>query len=508
MNIRVCLLLNLIAGFFILSSSQFCFGGWEVASYGIKETYANLVFVDSKRDIVYVATDNFVYASKDNGETWKEVFSAPGKEAKVTSVAVSPQSGSAVIVATEDGFYLSEDSGHNWHKYYQKKVNYVTWFSQDNIYMGTDEGVFVSHDSAVTWQPVSVGLGILSVKYIETCAQVTVYACTSDRIFKSEDSAVSWKEVYSFLKKDAPEEALYEEFPEDDDESFSQINSLVVDADDPAKVYAATSKGVLFSGDAGRSWSFMTKSGIDSSSVKNLIIADEVLYAATSKGVFQYSKNELMWVHAYAGAGVRNANFLSFNKRDLLLWVAAENGVFVNKKSRADYSNVEMDLPQYIKEKLGKEPTIAELQRAAINYAEVHPDKIKNWRKEAKIKALIPEFDLGYDKNVSLSATNNNFIVGPNGWNMDLKWNVGDVIFSDDQTNIDVRSRLMVQLRDDILDDVTRLYYERRRLQVEMFTSPPKSEKDRYEKLLRLEELAANIDALTGGYFSAHISKV
>jgi hypothetical protein len=65
----------------------------------------------------------------------------------------------------------------------------------------------------------------------------------------------------------------------------------------------------------------------------------------------------------------------------------------------------------------------------------------------------------------------------------------------------------MVQLRDDILDDVTRLYYERRRLQVDMMLSPPKTDKEKYDKLLRLEELAAGIDALTGGYFSSAIAQ-
>ena len=63
-------------------------------------------------------------------------------------------------------------------------------------------------------------------------------------------------------------------------------------------------------------------------------------------------------------------------------------------------------------------------------------------------------------------------------------------------------SYLVVQLRDDVLDEVTRLYFERRRLQINLFLDPPKELKDKIEKDLRLQELTAGVDALTGGYLS------
>jgi hypothetical protein len=65
----------------------------------------------------------------------------------------------------------------------------------------------------------------------------------------------------------------------------------------------------------------------------------------------------------------------------------------------------------------------------------------------------------------------------------------------------------MVQLRDDILDEVTKLYFERRRTQIELLTQPPKNEKSKIEKELRLQELTASIDALTGGYLSKNIEE-
>ena len=76
------------------------------------------------------------------------------------------------------------------------------------------------------------------------------------------------------------------------------------------------------------------------------------------------------------------------------------------------------------------------------------------------------------------------------------------LIWNSDQTSIDTRSKLMVELRDDIMNEITRTYFERRRLQIEMVTSSPNDLKVSLEKELRLQELTADIDALTGGYFS------
>jgi hypothetical protein len=69
-------------------------------------------------------------------------------------------------------------------------------------------------------------------------------------------------------------------------------------------------------------------------------------------------------------------------------------------------------------------------------------------------------------------------------------------------------SSLGVQLRNDILDDLRRTYYERKRLQFELMSDPrPKDMNTKFEKELRLQELTQAIDDLTGNYFSEHARK-
>ena len=111
---------------------------------------------------------------------------------------------------------------------------------------------------------------------------------------------------------------------------------------------------------------------------------------------------------------------------------------------------------------------------------------------------------MDFDKTVTtaLGSTYDKTAVGPQDWGVNLKWKVGELIWNGDQTSIDSRSKLMVELRDDIINELTRLYFERRRLQMEMLFQPPQSDIERVEKELRLQELTALIDGLTGGYLS------
>jgi hypothetical protein len=62
----------------------------------------------------------------------------------------------------------------------------------------------------------------------------------------------------------------------------------------------------------------------------------------------------------------------------------------------------------------------------------------------------------------------------------------------------------MAELRDSILDEVTKTYFERQRVTMELESLAIGDNKKRREKELKLQELAASLDALTNGYFSAH----
>ena len=232
----------------------------------------------------------------------------------------------------------------------------------------------------------------------------------------------------------------------------------------------------------------------------------------------RFAEKENMWREFYCGLNAREAAFIALTPQQDGLWLAAKDGAF---KSAGDiYEIKEASLSGKTKDVLqnfSHEPSYLEIQEAAIEYGEVHPEKIAKWRRAAKGQAFLPRLSFGIQKDTSkglhwdAGTSPDTWVIGPEeedtGWDITCTWDLGELVWNNDQTLIDVRSKLMVQLRDDILDEVTRLYFERRKLQVELMQSPPKGIDALLEKELRLQELTADIDAMTGGYLSREIAK-
>jgi len=228
--------------------------------------------------------------------------------------------------------------------------------------------------------------------------------------------------------------------------------------------------------------------------------------------VARFDANTAQW--QAMTAGLSDTTILDLAGSPGRLWIAAGDGVY-----RFDLPMGIAEVAPAARELLANfvhEPTIARVQQAAVQYAEVHPDKIRHWRRQATVSALLPSLSFGWDRdstqNVEIDqGTFPNFQVletEDRNRNMDVSvnWDLADLIWNQDQTSIDVRSKLMVELRDDIVDEVTRLYFERRRVQVTLLTAPPADERELMEKELRVQELTALIDGMTGGYFAEQVS--
>lgn len=167
--------------------------------------------------------------------------------------------------------------------------------------------------------------------------------------------------------------------------------------------------------------------------------------------------------------------------------------------------------------KFDNEPTVRQVQLAAIAYYNVSPDTIQSLRSKARHKALLPGLTIGgsvYKLSSSLSV--DDIIYRPigiaqfqdqnnvyTGVSTSLTWNLDKLVFNAEE--LDVMS--LIGIQDGIQREVTTLYYVRRRLQIEQLLNPPTTTAARIAAELRLEELTGLLDAYTGGFFSKSIKK-
>ncbi len=480
----------------------------------------------SNKDELYIATKNVLYRARDAKERWEPVFSLPqGGNDEINCIAGRAKT---IFIGTKNGLLRSEDYGANWKKVFKTVLaarNNITYIelskhNRNMILMGTERGVFLSGDLGNKWQEISDGLKDSSIKCLALNKEL-MYAGTESGLYVMRPGIDGWQRAFvrSMGEKSEVEE------PEDRDyeESEKDMSIRCVTIND-SRVYIAYDRDILYSDDGAKSWNNFSGDGLNG--VVNYILMspkNKNMYCATTKGVFEFSEEKARWLELYRGmAKPITANRLIFAGEDEKVLLAVtdkglhsfEGGDFLIDK----YPDIERSV-KTLKIVLDGEPTFKELREAAIKYAEVSPEKIKRWRQESKVSALLPKVSFGADRNTtdlwhwetgsSTKAGDDLLLRGQESidWGATVSWEFGNLIWNDDQTNIDVRSRLMVQLRNDILDDLRRTYYERKRLQFELMSNPPKDMNAKFEKELRLQELTQSIDDLTGNYFSEHSKK-
>ena len=503
---------------------------WQEMNSGISDTDIRSISAFYGDDNLVCATsaDN-IYFSENGGNFWRKLFSLGGQADEINFVVFDLFNPDTLYAATTKGLFITTNQGEIWQRVFRKiseAANNVAWIAQDlldvqKIYIGTEDALYISCDSAASWRKAGGGLPHSPVRAIAVhpANSQILYLANTYGLFKSIDTGESWKRIYVTSYKVTEDENEDEnEEPSQINENQNLINGVVIDKYNPKKIFIATGCGVFVSPDAGGSWNKLPAEGLTCDYVNFIVVSSGktgLVYAATKEGVFEFLPKLNRWQELYQGKTFRDARALTLNMDGKQLFAGTDRGFFktvdmkyVQKPQEEKEEIVEkkkIDLEQVLKELSSGEPTIHEVQEAALRYAEViHPERIKILRRDARLKAFLPTVSLDYDKTIT-GYSGGDFYVGPRDWGLSLSWDVGDLVFNSQVRLIDGQTRLMLQTRDDILNEITRLYYERRKLQTEFILTPPETSEQKLTKTLRLEELTANIDALTGGYFSRHL---
>jgi hypothetical protein len=168
------------------------------------------------------------------------------------------------------------------------------------------------------------------------------------------------------------------------------------------------------------------------------------------------------------------------------------------------------------------EPTIKQVQNWALRYHDLDPDRVKGLQRNARLKGLFPEVEAGLDNSVGNSFTNTRdglFPILPNPpenpnpdnfkervsqtndnltWRVRAVWSLDKLVFNSE--SLDAMS--LTSLQENLVREVTTLYFARRRLIASMLLSPPSDELELFFEMTRLDELTATVDGLTGGKFA------
>ncbi len=494
----------------------------------------NIRNVDTRAMVIdggaaYLATRGELYRTSDifQNERWEEVFALPPGENEINSLYAR---GRSIFIGTRRGLFRSEDGGNKWQNVFRtiipEKNNILSIeasrYNPKRLIICTMKGIFLSENFGSNWNDISSNLKNKEVKSA-ALNKDTMYAAASDGLYAMAPGQTSWERIYIHSNQaedgSSSDGEIADPAQVEEDGIGSTVNCVTIKG---KRVYLGIGKKIIYSDEGNKGWSALTGNGL--AGMVNYILPSkksDKLYCATTKGAFEYDNEKSQWLELYKGmdrsSSVSSLVFCGDDEK--ALWALTEKGLYKLETGRytADqYVDIEKNTRSF-RIIFDNEPTIKELQQAALKFCDVSPDKIKNWQRDSKLKALVPKVSFGVGNDLSsnteiyTSATKDYSVVGPEDYSknfdMTVSWDLAGLIWSDDQTNIDVRSRLNTQLRNDILDDLRRVYYERKRLQFELMASPPRDVRARFERELRIQELTQAIDDLTGNYLSDNMKE-
>jgi len=172
-------------------------------------------------------------------------------------------------------------------------------------------------------------------------------------------------------------------------------------------------------------------------------------------------------------------------------------------------------------DRFAHEPGIRALHRAALAWLELRPGDLRALRRRAGLRGLFPQLDLsaGYDGGRSHAREDDETYTGgelrrfrdvdrdrDRGFDVgiDLRWELGDAVDDDEELDLFKEHREVIELRDEVLDEINQLYHERRRVLLDA-AARPAGDPEAARLRLRAAELAAGLDAWTGGWWSRRL---
>lgn len=309
-----------------------CLVGWlALVGCGKSETVVEVALHPTKANILYIATNDYIYKTRDGGAHWQNM-SAGMTHSRVIALAIDPLFSANILAGTKgDGVYKSYDGGQRWVSR-QTGMQEVTITSvvhqlvfapgsSSHVFAATSLGVFESNDGGETWAKRMEGmkevLMVISLA-IDPQQPQTLYAGTSGGVYKSVDGAQTWGKVNTGLV--APDVLK--------SSRSLGVTRIKVDPFDPDRVYTATLEGLFQTENGGATWTRIGKSLPDHMLSELLLDSHQagVLYVGHREGVSRSEDGGVTWETRNTGLTNINIRALALSAIDSHVLYAGTNG--------------------------------------------------------------------------------------------------------------------------------------------------------------------------------------
>jgi len=292
------------------------------------EAIVSIALHPTNSNILYVATNDAVYKSRDGGNSWEKFPSFSAR--RVTTVALDPQLPATVYAGTMgDAVYKSPDGGQHWLPHNVGLKEHVSFVNQfvfhpvlsEKIYAATTVGAFYSKDAGREWEERMNGMKevhIVTAIAINPKDPSVLYGGTTGGIYRSEDGAMTWKKMNNGL---IPESELMASMA-------LGVNAIEIDHVNPDVAYTGTTKGLYRTTNKGESWVRIGQS-IPEPFISSVVLHPSdpsVIYVGGPGGVWKSGDGGKTWTAKNDGLASLHIRALAMEPNNLTSLYAGTNG--------------------------------------------------------------------------------------------------------------------------------------------------------------------------------------
>jgi len=282
-------------------------------------------------DIMYVATNDYIYKTRDRGRTWANL-SQGMSHSRVISMAVDPTYPATVYAGTKgDAVFKSYDGGQRWTSMrsglddatISSVVNQFVFDPSDSnhVYLATTMGVFETNNGGDNWMKKMEGMKeVLMVVTLgmDYSRPEVLYAGTSGGVYKTSNKAVRWDKVNNGLV--APDMVKTSR--------ALNVTAVVVDPFVSSTVYAATLTGLYRTTDGAKSWTRIGESLADQMIIAMILDRTKpgVIYLTGRDGIHRSEDGGSTWRTINQGLVTTNVRCIVQSSTDPKVFYAGTNG--------------------------------------------------------------------------------------------------------------------------------------------------------------------------------------
>lgn len=280
-----------------------------------------------------------LFESLDDGKSWAPfAHLGPGDDYVLDHIVFDPTHSATLYVAgwslfrnDEGDVFRSDDGGKSWRELsgiHGKSVRTLSMAASDHnlLVAGALDGVYRSRDGGATWERISPE-GHPDLKNIESTVidpqnPDVIYAGTFHLPWKTDDGGKSWHRINQGVLDD------------------SDVFSIIIDPQMPSVVYASACSGIYKSMNAGEL--FVRIKGIPHSAIRTRVLKQDprhpmVVYAGTTGGLWKTLDGGAKW-ELYSAADVTvNDILIDPRNSERVLLATDRGGVLASNNGFDDY---------------------------------------------------------------------------------------------------------------------------------------------------------------------------